>query len=204
MSTGKLAPLIKEFYPEYYSWNEYPLDKCIPIRGVKEQWGILGNFAPTPLIVKGVLFSNSEQLFQMMKFSDKETLLSIYQSKGLPLKWAAKKGEKNGLRRKDWGQIIIDVMKFCLQTKYEQSEEFRHVLNETIGFSIVEDQTKLKTTKSGNLKDADTWGVVRKGELFVGSNLLGRLLMELRDNGKLEYHLPNDIFNNISTVRGFT
>lgn len=92
MSTGKLAPLIKEFYPEYYSWNEYPLDKCIPIRGVKEQWGILGNFAPTPLIVKGVLFSNSEQLFQMMKFSDKETLLSIYQSKGLPL---------NGLQKKE-------------------------------------------------------------------------------------------------------
>lgn len=201
MSTGKLAPLIKEFYPEYYSWNEYPLDKCIPIRGVKEQWGILGNFAPTPLIVKGVLFSNSEQLFQMMKFSDKETLLSIYQSKGLPLKWAAKKGEKNGLRRKDWGQIIIDVMKFCLQTKYEQSEEFRHVLNETIGLSIVEDQTKLKTTKSGNLKDADTWGVVRKGELFVGSNLLGRLLMELRENSKLEYHLPNDIFKFISFIR---
>ena len=200
MSTGKLAPLIKEFYPEYYSWNEYPLDKCIPIRGVKEQWGILGNFAPTPLIVKGVLFSNSEQLFQMMKFSDKETLLSIYQSKGLPLKWAAKKGEKNGLRRKDWGQIIIDVMKFCLQTKYEQSEEFRHVLNETIGFSIVEDQTKLKTTKSGNLKDADTWGVVRKGELFVGSNLLGRLLMELRENSKLEYHLPNEIFKFIEIL----
>lgn len=200
MSTGKLAPLIKEFYPEYYSWNEYPLDKCIPIRGVKEQWGILGNFAPTPLIVKGVLFSNSEQLFQMMKFSDKETLLSIYQSKGLPLKWAAKKGEKNGLRRKDWGQIIIDVMKFCLQTKYEQSEEFRHVLNETIGFSIVEDQTKLKTTKSGNLKDADTWGVVIKGELFVGSNLLGRLLMELRENSKLEYHLPNDIFKFIEIL----
>lgn len=200
MSTGKLAPLIKEFYPEYYSWNEYPLDKCIPIRGVKEQWGILGNFAPTSLIVKGVLFSNSEQLFQMMKFSDKETLLSIYQSKGLPLKWAAKKGEKNGLRRKDWGQIIIDVMKFCLQTKYEQSEEFRHVLNETIGFSIVEDQTKLKTTKSGNLKDADTWGVVRKGELFVGSNLLGRLLMELRENSKLEYHLPNDIFKFIEIL----
>ena len=200
MSTGKLAPLIKEFYPEYYSWNEYPLDKCIPIRGVKEQWGILGNFAPTPLIVKGVLFSNSEQLFQMMKFSDKETLLSIYQSKGLPLKWAAKKGEKNGLRRKDWGQIIIDVMKFCLQTKYEQSEEFRHVLNETIGFSIVEDQTKLKTTKSGNLKDADTWGVVRKGELFVGSNLLGRLLMELRENSKLEYYLPNYIFKFIEIL----
>lgn len=200
MSTGKLAPLIKKFYPEYYSWNEYPINKCISIRGVKEQWGVLGNFASIPLAVEGVSFSNSEQLFQMMKFFDKETLTSIYQAKGLPLKWAAKKGEKNGLRREDWGQIIIDVMKFCLQTKYEQSKEFRHVLNETAGLIIVEDQTKLKTTKSGNLKDADTWGVVRKGELFVGSNLLGRLLMELRDNGKLEYHLPNDIFNFIEIL----
>lgn len=200
MNTGKLAPLIKNYYPEYYSWNEYPVVKCISIRGVKEQWGVLGNFAPIPLVVEGVSFSNSEQMFQMMKFSDKETLASIYQAKGLPLKWAAKKGEKNGLRREDWGQIIIDVMKFCLQTKYEQSEEFRHVLNETVGFIIVEDQTKLKTTRSGKLKDADTWGVVRKGELFVGSNLLGRLLMELRDNGKLEYHLPNDIFKFIEIL----
>lgn len=200
MSTGKLAPLIKKFYPEYYSWNEYPVNKCIAIRGVKEQWGVLGNFAPTPLSVEGISFSNSEQLFQMMKFFDKETLLSIYQAKGLPLKWAAKKGEKNGLRREDWGQIIIDAMKFCLQTKYEQSEEFRHVLNETAGFIIVEDQTKLKTTRSGKLKDADTWGVVRKGEVFVGSNLLGRLLMELRDNGRLEYHLPNDIFKFIKIL----
>lgn len=201
MSTGKLAPLIKEFYPEYYLWNEYPVDNCIAIKGVKEQWGILGNFAPIPLIVNGVSFSNSEQLFQMMKFLDKETLLSIYQSKGLPLKWAARKGEKNDLRRDDWGSIVIDVMKFCLQTKYEQSDEFRQVLNNTAGFFIVEDQTNLKTTKSGKLKGADTWGVVRKEEQYIGSNLLGRLLMELRDNGKLDYHLPNDIFEFIEILK---
>jgi len=201
MSTGKLAPLIKEFYPEYYSWNEYPLDKCVAIKGVKEQWGVLGNFAPIPLIVNGVSFSNSEQLFQMMKFSDKETLLSIYQSKGLPLKWVARKGEKNGLRRDDWGSIVIDVMKFCIQIKYEQSDEFRQELNNTVGFFIVEDQTNLKTAKSGKLKDADTWGVVREGEQYIGSNLLGRLLMELRDNGKLDYHLPNDIFEFIEILK---
>lgn len=201
MSTGKLAPLIKEFYPEYYLWNEYPVDNCIAIKGVKEQWGILGNFAPIPLIVNGVSFSNSEQLFQMMKFSDKETLLAIFQSKGLPLKWAARKGEKNGLRRDDWGSIVIDVMKFCLQTKYEQSDEFRQVLNNTAGFFIVEDQTNLKTTKSGKLKDADTWGVVREGEQYIGCNLLGRLLMELRDSGKLDYHLPNDIFEFIEILK---
>lgn len=200
MNIASIAPLIKAHYPQYYSWHEYPADSCIAIRRVNEQWGILGNFAPTPLVVKGVEFSCSEQLFQMMKFRDNEPLMSIYQAKGLPMKWAAKRGEKNGLRREDWGRIIIDVMKYCLQIKYEQSEQFRHILNETAGYYIVEDQTKLKATKSGRLKDADTWGVVSKGDQYVGSNLMGRLLMELRDKGRLEYHLPDDIFDFIKSI----
>ena len=194
MITGAVAPLIKEHYPQYYSWHEYSADSCIAFRGVKERWGILGNFAPTPLIVEGVKSSSTEQLFQMMKFRDRETLMAIYKAKGLPLKWAAKRGEKAELRREDWGRIIVDVMKFCLMTKHEQSAEFRQVLKETTGRIIVEDQTNQKTTKSGRLKDADTWGVVRKDNKFVGSNLMGRLLMLLRDNGRLEYHLPDDIF----------
>lgn len=175
--------------------HEYSADGCIAVRGVKDEWGVLGNFAPTPLIVNGVKFSSTEQLFQMMKFRNREILMSIYKAKGLPLKWAAKRGEKAGLRREDWGRIIVDVMKFCLQTKFEQSEEFRHTLKETAGYYIVEDQTNLKTTRAGRLKDADTWGAVRKDNKFVGSNLMGRLLMLLRDNGRLEYHLPDDIFD---------
>ena len=30
------------------------------------------------------------------------------------------------------------------------------------------------------------------GKEYIGSNLMGRLLMELRDNGKLDYVLPSD------------
>ena len=32
-------------------------------------------------------------------------------------------------RRTDWGSMIIDAMKFCLQLKYEQSLEFRNELD---------------------------------------------------------------------------
>ena len=39
-----------------------------------------------------------------------------------------------------------------------------------------------------------------KDEKYVGPNLLGRLLMELRDNGKLEYSLPDDAFDFISEL----
>lgn len=201
MSKSSIAPLIKENYPQYYSWHEYPVDDCVAIRKTTEPWGILGNFAATPLEVKGVRFNNSEQLFQMLKFTDEETLRTIYQAKGLPLKWAAKKAEGNGLRRADWGKIIIDVMKFCLQTKYDQSEEFRRALAETANKIIVEDQTNLKTTKSGKLKDADTWGVVLKDGKYIGSNLLGRLLMELRTHGNLTYTLPTNALYFIEKLR---
>ena len=94
-----------------------------------------------------MVYLTSEQLFQIMKFSDRETILSIYTKNGLPLKWAAKSGEKNGMCRQDWGKIIIDCMKFCLQTKYDQNEDFRKTLNETKGHYIVEDQTNIKTSK---------------------------------------------------------
>lgn len=195
MKNGKLAPLIKEFYPEYYLWCEYPAEKCVVIRKVSETWGVLGNFYPSPLIIDGVSFVNSEQLFQMMKFSDKETLMSIYTKRGLPIKWAAKSGETKGFRREDWGQIIIDCMKFCLRTKYDQCEDFRTALNDTKGYYIVEDQT------NNHKKSADTWGCKLVNDRYEGSNLLGRLLMELRDNGRLEYTLPDDVFDFIKVLK---
>jgi predicted NAD-dependent protein-ADP-ribosyltransferase YbiA (DUF1768 family) len=77
-------------------------------------------------------------------------------------------------------------MKFCLTKKFEQSEDFRKELERSIGKYIVEDQTSFPK------KTPDTWGVKQQGDNYIGPNLLGRLLMELRDNGKLEYNLPPD------------
>ena len=191
-STGKVAPFIKAFYPEYYVWEEHPVKECIAFKTVRDPWGVLGNFYPAPLVIEDVAFVNSEQLFQMMKFTDRQTLLAIYRSRGLPLKWAAEKGEKEGLCRSDWGRIIIDCMKFCLQTKHDQCEEFRKALAETTGFRIVEDQTNARTLKKGK---ANTWGALRLEDQYVGSNLLGILLMELRDKGRLDYRLPADMFD---------
>lgn len=187
MKEGKVRPFIEKYYPEYYSWNDYPVDKCAPIRTNKEEWGILGNLYSTPLVVDGVEFASSEQLFQIMKFTDKDTLSAIYKSRGLGPKRIAQGAEKIGLCRQEWGQIIVDCMKFCLQTKYIQCVDFKTTLHKTAGLFIVEDESKRK-------KNPDTWGVVREGDKYVGSNLLGRLLMELRDSGKLDYTLPDDIF----------
>ena len=94
MSKLSIAQFIEEFYPDYYQWNEYPADTCIPFSKVKEQWGIFGNFAPTPLMVDSIEFINCEQLFQMLKFTDAETLKAIHCSKGMKIKYAAKAAEK--------------------------------------------------------------------------------------------------------------
>ena len=183
MNFYSVAPFIRQYYPEYYSIERYPADRCACFCKVDGEWGILGNFGRTPLVVDGVTLKNSEQLFQLMKFKDEVPVKAVYQA-GNP-KYAAKHWEKTH-RRSDWGAMIVDVMKFCLTLKYQQSEAFRSTLLRTKGLFIVEDQTSFPK------KTADTWGAKLVGNEYVGPNLLGRLLMELRDNGELRYRLPAD------------
>ena len=183
MNFYSIAPFIQKYYPEYYSIETYPISECVAIRKVKEPWGIFGNFAPTPIIINGVTFKTSELLFQLMKFKEKEPILAVYNAK--TPKMIAKHWEKTH-RREDWGRMIVDAMKFCITQKYEQSEDFRKELERSKGKYIVEDQTSFPK------KTPDTWGVKQQGSDFIGPNLLGRLLMELRDKGKLDYQLPDD------------
>ena len=185
MNFYSIAPFIQEFYPQYYSIETYPVSECIAIRKVKDPWGIFGNFSPTPFIINNVVFKTSELLFQLMKFKDEEPVIAVYNANNP--KMTTKHWEKTH-RREDWGKMIVDVMKYCLTQKYEQSEEFRQELERSKGKYIVEDQTSFPK------KTPDTWGVKQQGDDFVGPNLLGRLLMELRDNGKLDYTLPSDAF----------
>ena len=183
MNFYSIAPFIQKYYPEYYSIKTYPVSECVAIRKVKDPWGIFGNFAPTPIIINGVTFKTSELLFQLMKFKEEEPILAVYNAKNP--KMIAKHWEKTH-RREDWGRMIVDAMKFCITQKYEQSEDFRKELERSKGKYIVEDQTSFPK------KTPDTWGVKQQGSDFVGPNLLGRLLMELRDKGKLDYQLPDD------------
>ena len=185
MSFYSIASFIRDNYPEYWGIQTYPVTKCVRIYKTDEEWGILCNFGHTPIAVDGVTFDTSERLFQLMKFKDEEPVKAVYNA--INPKMTTKHWEKTH-RREDWGKMIIDAMKYCLTMKYEQSEEFRQELKRSNRKIIVEDQTSF--TK----KNPDAWGVKLQGDYFVGPNLLGRLLMELRDKGKLDYTLPADAF----------
>ena len=93
------------------------------------------------------------------------------------------------------GRIFIDAMKFCLMQKYAQSKAFRNELERSKGLFIVEEQANPNPNPNPNphrpagaysaklSEDSKTW---------AGPNIMDRLLMELRDQGKLEYSLPED------------
>lgn len=184
----RIREFIETNYPEYYSIERYPADKTAAFCKVDAPWGIFSNFGRTPLVVDGVEFDCSEKLFQVMKFSDPDSRRGVYLAKGQTMKMKAKHFEKVGTVRADWGRIIVDAMKFCLMEKYRQCEEFRHELERSRGLFIVEDQTTFQK------KNPDTWGAKLSGDgkQYIGPNLMGRLLMELRDKRRLEYSLPED------------
>ena len=133
-----------------------------------------------------------------MKFNEAEYVKKVWKGitannkKSQNIKMTAKSYEPEH-RRADWGSMIVDALKFAMQKKYEQCEPFRMELERSKGF-IVEKQANPK-------KPADTWSAKQEGDMWVGSNLTGRLLMELRENGRLEYNLPEDALKFIDILR---
>ena len=181
---------IETFYPDYAGWFTYRPDQCAPIRRTTDEWGILHNMARCPLVVEGVTFKSSETLFQLMRFQHPDAVRDVFLHNN---KLQAKHWIKQGFSRPDWGSMFLDALKFVLQVKYDQCEPFRQELLRSKGLFIVEDESKRRATSYGvQLKESG---------LFEGSNLLGRLLMQLRDDGRLEYTLPADALKFLDWLR---
>jgi ribA/ribD-fused uncharacterized protein len=200
MSKLSIADFIKENYPEYWGIQTYPAAECVSFHKVADEWGLFCNFAHTPIIIRGVTFKSAEQLYQMMKFTNPDIIKRIWTGVTNNGKVCHEikrtvKSYEGEYRRDDWGSILIDAMKFVLVQKYQQSPEFVTLLNKSKGHYIVEDQTTFPK------KNPDAWGMKLNGGNFVGPNLLGRLLMDLRDNdGNIDYHLPDNILNFIDVL----
>jgi ribA/ribD-fused uncharacterized protein len=191
--------MIRNFFPEYYSIERYPAEQTVCIRKTKDEWGVFGNFYRTPIVVNGVTFDCTERLFHLMKFKPDATegireQMDVHA--GQRIKMHMKSIYKNHPEwfHDHWPTMVVDAMKYCLTLKYEQCELFRNELQRSSGMFIVEDETARKL---------DTWGAVllEEEDEYVGPNLLGRLLMELRDNGKLEYTLPDDALDFINVLK---
>ncbi|MBR4803988.1 MAG: NADAR family protein, partial [Bacteroidales bacterium] len=181
------SDIIRSYYPEYYIHNEkfpeYPASECVCIGKVRDVWGIFSNFAVAPITINGVTFDCTERLFQMMRLRPDATE-AIQDAMAMPRNITLKRRVKSLDKRYPecfhghWPEMMLDAMKFCLVMKYEQCEAFRAELERSKGKFIVEDETS-----RSHGRNADIWGTKLSGDKYVGSNILGRLLMELRDNG---------------------
>ena len=196
-SSASVAEGIEKYYSEYWGDQVYPIAQSVFFHKKTDAHWMLSNMASCPLEVEGIPFKSSEHLFQTLKFATPESIRAVYQSNNA--KMTAKHYQKlGGHRREDWEQILVDVMKFCLQQKYEQCLEFRKELERTKGYHIVELQDAKNDKESTR---ANAWGVKSKGQNYVGPNLMGRLLMELRDD-KMKYKLPDDWNKALVTIGG--
>lgn len=60
--------------------------------------------------------------------------------------------------RPDWGQMVVDAMKFCLVTKYEHAQSSGMNLNEARGFSLLKTKQTETLAGTGTLTlGAQTW-----------------------------------------------
>lgn len=144
----------------------------------REQYGGLSNMAAGfPLCINGVIIHTSEALYQACRFPHKPEIQRQIINERNP--FSAKMCSRSFINdtRPDWDSVRISVMRWCLRIKLTQHwNTFSGLLMETGNRPIVEQSRK-----------DDFWGakVDRNGKL-VGINVLGRLLMELREEIRSE------------------
>lgn len=143
-----------------------------------EAFGGLSNMAGGfPLNVQGTRIYTSEALYQACRFPHLPEVqrLIIGQASPMTAKMKSKPYRKDS--RPDWDRVRVKVMRWCLRVKLAQNwEKFSELLLRTGDRPIVEESRK-----------DDFWGAKPVDErTLVGMNVLGRLLMELREVVKSE------------------
>ena len=170
-------------YPQYDIIERYPAEQTVGFTSTTAEWGIFSNFAKTPMVVNGIEFACAEQLFHYIRLNNEaERAGYLKLTPNMGLKMNAKAFAKRGVERSDWKKIAVDVMRFCLNHKYANSEAFRKALADSGDRFIVEDE-------SNRRKNPDSWGAVLDTATneYYGKNIMGRLLMELREKSELTY-----------------
>lgn len=126
-------------------------------------FGFLSNFAPHGFWANNLYWPSVEHFYQAMK-TTREGLRKKFAE--LPHPAEAKKLGRRVPLRGDWENIKMDVMKWALERKFK-NQTIKKALLATNGHELVE-----------NSPWDSFWGNGRDGK---GKNMLGKLLMDLRD-----------------------
>jgi ribA/ribD-fused uncharacterized protein len=151
----------------------YIKKEVIFFRTTTGEFGPLSNMAPDfPIFLHGIRIATAEALYQACRFSDDPDVQRLIIDQMSPMTAKMKSKKYRNRTRGDWDDVRVNVMRWCLRIKLQNNwERFGHVLERTGKRPIVEE----------SIKD-EFWGAKPKEDgLLIGMNVLGRLLMELRE-----------------------
>ena len=162
----------------------YARDECAIVYKTREAFGGLSNMAAGyPLQVNGADVLTSEALYQACRFpGDPEVQQEIIRQHS-PMTAKMVSRQHHQKTRPDWDAVRPKVMRWCLRVKLAQHyEAFGQLLLSTGHRPIVEQSRK-----------DDYWGAKLAGDAgdtLIGQNVLGRLLMELREELRADAEGP--------------
>jgi putative DNA methylase len=154
----------------------YLRSECVVFRKTKELFGDLSNMAAGYYLkINGTRILTSEALYQACRFPHRPEIQRLIVQQASPMTAKMKTKPYRNDSRPDWDAVRIKIMRWCLRVKLVQNwAEFGRILRATQDRAIVEDSRK-----------DDFWGAKAvDDETLVGVNVLGRLLMELREDLK--------------------
>ena len=156
----------------------YDRSSSVVFLKTKEAFGGLSNMAGGfPLLVNGVPICTSEALYQACRFPHLPDVQGLIIAQRSPMTAKMKGKPYRHDSRRDWNRVRVNVMRWCLRVKLAQNwAVFSKLLLDTSDRAIVEQSRK-----------DDFWGAKpADDQTLVGMNVLGRLLMELREFVKAE------------------
>jgi ribA/ribD-fused uncharacterized protein len=163
--------------------------EIIAFTKVNLPYGWLGNMSPHPVIHEGKQYKTTEALFQCLRFKNHPDIQDQIRNKPSPMsaKMVAK-SQLHLLNREDKAAANkedIEFMKVCLELKLQYHPDLKHQLIETKNARIVEDCSS-RPGGSGKF-----WGASLVDGKWQGSNVMGKLWMNLRDElQRGDYELP--------------
>ena len=138
---------------------------------VSDEYGCFSNFAPYPIQLDGKEWPTSEHYFQAQKFEDAAHQEAIRRTKS-PMIAARKGRDRKKPLRHDWESVKVAVMRKAVRAKFTQHDDLRRILLST-GDAEIAEHTE-KDSYCGDGGDGS------------GKNMLGRILMELRNQLRQE------------------
>lgn len=138
---------------------------AIRFYSTRGDYGCFSNFSRHPIELDGKRWPTSEHYFQAQKFAGTEHE-EILRTAPTAMQAATMGRDRDRPLRTDWESVKDDVMRKAVLAKFQQHDGLRDVLLSTGDEEIVEATT-------GDYY----WGCGQNGS---GKNMLGRILMEVR------------------------